>query len=73
MTQTIRSGAAQRRRRPEGVEYALYFGLIFIISLPIALVRWVMPRREAFGRTRRSILGEAWAMANNATPALFSA
>ncbi|MEL6677670.1 MAG: cytochrome PufQ [Pseudomonadota bacterium] len=70
------AGALQRRRRAEGWEYRIYFGLIFACSLPLATVRVLMPgaRRRAFGiaRERRTIWGEARMMANIVTPLIFS-
>ncbi|MBB5514075.1 hypothetical protein FHS89_000073 [Rubricella aquisinus] len=68
--------AHARHRRGEGLEYRVYFTLIFAASLPIAAVRVLIPsaRRRAFGvsRERRTIWGEAKVMANIVTPLIFS-
>jgi hypothetical protein len=58
-------------RRESSLEYRLYFALIFIISLPHAVVRWIMPRRPR--SERGTILEEAWAMADRVTPQIFAA
>lgn len=65
-----------RHKRGEGLEYRVYFTLIFCASLPIAAVRVAIPSasRRAFGisRERRTIWGEAKVMANIVTPLIFS-
>ena len=70
------AGTQRRRRRAEGWEYRIYFGLIFACSLPLATLRVLLPsaRRKSFGvpRERRTIWGEARMMANIVTPMIFS-
>jgi hypothetical protein len=63
------------RRRTHGFEYRVYFALVFLISLPVALVRRLLPVRPGpYGaRRRRSVIGEALSMADSVTPMLFSA
>jgi hypothetical protein len=65
-----------RHRERGGVEYWIYFALVFLISLPVAAARRLLPAHtEAWGvpARRRSILGEARSMADSVTPMLFSA
>lgn len=50
-------------------EYSIYFALILAISLPTALIRMVIPRR---GQKRRFFVTEAWSMARDVTPKIFS-
>lgn len=64
-----------RRRKGESWEYRVYFTMIFCASLPIALIRVLLPNRSrAFGiaRERRGVWGEAKMMANIITPLIFS-
>lgn len=63
-------GPHHPRARTRGTEYAIYFALIFAISLPSAVVRMAVPRK---GQPRRFFLTEAWAMAASVTPRIFSA
>ncbi len=51
-------------------EYALYFSLILLISVPTALIRSLLPNRSA--QSRRFFLAEAWAMAQRVTPQIFA-
>ncbi len=52
------------------LEYACYFTLILMISMPTALVRSVLPDRTA--EPSRFFLAEAWAMAQRVTPQIFA-
>jgi hypothetical protein len=70
MTAQTHHGHGHRLRHATRLEYALYFTLILIISVPTALVRSVLPNRSA--EPRRFFLAEAWAMANRVTPQIFA-
>jgi hypothetical protein len=71
MTAQTHHGHAHRVRHASRPEYALYFALILAISIPTALVRSVLPRRDP--EPRRFFLAEAWAMAQRVTPQVFAA
>jgi len=58
-----------RRRQTQGWEYAIYFALVLVISIPTALVRSFLPDRSG---QRRFFLTEAWSMARRVTPQIFS-
>ncbi len=70
MTAQTQHGHGHRPRHATRLEYAFYFTLILIISVPTALVRSVLPSRSA--EPRRFFLAEAWAMANRVTPQIFA-
>ncbi len=53
MTAQTHHGHGHRPRHATRLEYALYFTLILIISVPTALVRSVLPNRSAEPRDRR--------------------
>jgi hypothetical protein len=59
-----------RRRQGAGFEYALYFALVLLISVPTALFRTFLP--DPTGRPRRFFLVEAWSMARRVTPQIFA-
>ncbi len=71
MTAFTHSGHAHRVRHASRLEYALYFVLILMISVPTALVRSVLPNRAA--EPWRFFMAEAWAMAQRVTPQVFAA
>jgi hypothetical protein len=70
MTAQTHSGQAHRVRHASRLEYALYFTLILVISIPTALVRSLLPNRGA--ESRKFFLAEAWAMAHRVTPQIFA-
>lgn len=59
-----------RLRHASRLEYSLYFGLILAISVPTALVRSLLPRRSP--APRRFFMAEAWSMARQVTPQIFT-
>ncbi len=70
MSAQTHSGHTHRVRHANRLEYALYFALILVISVPTALVRSVFADQSAEGR--RFFVAEAWAMAQRVTPQIFS-
>ncbi len=69
MTAQTHPGQSHRTRRANRMEYAFYFALILLISLPTALVRSVFADR---GAEQKFFVAEAWAMAQRVTPQIFS-
>ncbi len=61
---------SQSRPKAGGIEYTLYFALIFLISLPTAFVRMIIPRRN---EAPKFFVTEAWSMAQAVTPSIFRA
>ena len=59
--------------RKRGLEFQIYFGLIFLIAIPIGVERWVanVVRRRTLNV--RGPLARAWAEADRITPLIFSA
>ncbi len=62
--------AHHRAHHASRLEYALYFALILLISVPTALVRTLLPSRRR--GARRFFLAEAWSMAGRVTPQIFT-
>lgn len=62
-----------RRRRPSKLEYGLYFAVIFTLSLPVALARWVFGRSRSESGARKGVVSRAWNDARSVTPLIFSA
>jgi hypothetical protein len=70
MTAQSHPGHGHRIRHASRVEYAFYFTLILMISVPTALVRALLPNRGT--ESRKFFLAEAWAMAHRVTPQIFA-
>jgi hypothetical protein len=62
-------GHAHRVRHANRLEYAFYFTLILMISVPTALARSVVSDRHA---EQKFFVAEAWAMAQRVTPQIFA-
>ncbi|MEM8740054.1 MAG: cytochrome PufQ [Pseudomonadota bacterium] len=65
------AGFSQLRhdRRGRGVEFWIYFALIFVAALPFALFAWA----RVLGRDGKGILRRAWTEADRIVPTIFSA
>lgn len=74
MTDQTSSGFGQLPASARSIEYRLYFAVIFLISLPWALVSWALglarPDSEDSGL---GFIGRAWRQAAIITPLIFSA
>ena len=77
-TQTLGRGSdfghrRELRRRPG--EYRLYYAIVFVVALPIAIVGRLFPRQLGTGHDgaeeRRSVWAEARALTNTVIPFLF--
>jgi hypothetical protein len=64
-------GHARHRAKP--AEYRIYYAIIFVVALPIALVSRLLPRERSFLERgeRRGVIGEARALTNTVIPYLF--
>jgi len=71
MTDQTSNGFAGERRTPT-IEYRLYFGIIFLISLPWAFASWILGLSAPDGESK-GFIGRAWKQASVITPQIFSA
>ena len=67
----MRAGRANPGRRGGGVEYRLLVAATFVLILPVAALRRLVPRPP--GAPRRSIVAEAREAANTVIPIAFMA
>ncbi|MEM7055996.1 MAG: cytochrome PufQ [Pseudomonadota bacterium] len=74
MTDNTANGMTPSRLKGPSVEYRIYFAIIFLFSLPWALITW------AFGLTApgspdegKGFIARAWSRAAIITPIIFSA
>ena len=61
------------RHRPPRTEYAIYFALIFAVSLPGSVLAWAMPPLRSRRQPGRGPLAGALSHARTITPQIFSA
>ena len=70
----MRDKRIDKQRGSARAEFWLYFALVFILMLPVAVLRWlarlVVP--AAPGEGKHSVIGDAYASAWRITPQIFS-
>lgn len=62
-------GGAKRR----GIEFRIYYGLIFVLALPVKMVRWIRDIVSARSLKVRGPIARALSEADRVTPIIFSA
>ena len=71
----MRAKRIDKQRGAAPTEFWLYFALVFILMLPVAVLRWlarlVVPAAPGEDG-RRSVIGDAYARAWRITPQIFS-
>ncbi len=72
--QTSGGGFEMERRRttPKG-EFAVYFAIIFVATLPLACLTWALSLLKNGTADGRGPIKRAWSQANIITPMIFSA
>ena len=74
MTDHTANAMAPVRGKGPGIEYRIYFAIIFLLSLPWALVSWALGLAAPDSEDARlGFLGRAWRRAAIITPMIFSA
>ena len=71
----ITSNPPQTRRvgRRRGMEFQIYFSLIFLLAIPFGTERWIAHVIRKRSLDVRGPLARAWAEADRITPLVFSA
>jgi len=62
-----------RSHVPPKREYCVYFGLIFLATLPLALLTWTLQAARTLSLPERGPIARAWSQARIITPMIFSA
>jgi uncharacterized membrane protein YwzB len=60
-------------RRKGQTEFAVYFAIIFIATLPLATLTWAMQAIKTRSFTDKGPMARAWTQARIITPMIFSA
>ncbi|MCB6176873.1 protein pufQ [Rhodobacter sp. Har01] len=69
--QTASETAVQHAQRTPKTEFYIYFALIFVVAIPIAMVNWVFRLIVDRRLPVHGPLARAWREAGSITPAIF--
>jgi hypothetical protein len=67
------SAVARGRHGPPRREYYAYFALIFLATLPLALLTWALSAARRMELPEKGPIARAWTQARIITPQIFSA
>ncbi|AEI96364.1 MULTISPECIES: cytochrome PufQ [Roseobacter] len=75
MDTTVQAPAHSREhvKRKNGVEFSVYFAIIFVATLPLATLTWAMHAIKSRSFTDKGPMARAWSQARIITPMIFSA
>ncbi|MEO1537560.1 MAG: cytochrome PufQ [Pseudomonadota bacterium] len=73
MTDMTNTPAPRMVNRKRGLEFHIYFTLIFILAIPVGTERWIANVVRKRSLNTRGPLARAWADADRVTPLIFSA
>jgi hypothetical protein len=62
-----------RAHKPPRTEYLIYFGIIFLATLPLATLSWALAAIRQGSLTDKGPVKRAWTQARIITPMIFSA
>ena len=62
-----------RRAGPPRAEFAAYFAIIFLATLPLALLTWALTAVRQLRMPDRGPVARAWSQARIITPMIFTA
>ncbi len=70
---TSNAPAPRAHGRKRGLEFNIYFALIFLLAIPVGCERWIANVIRKRSLDVRGPLARAWAEADRITPLIFSA
>ena len=73
MADTSLNPPTRRVGRRRGLEFQIYFALIFMLAIPFGTERWIAHAMRKRSLDVRGPLARAWAEADRITPLIFSA
>ncbi len=73
MTDITNTPVLRENRQKRGLEFKIYFALIFILAIPVGTERWIANVVRKRSLNTRGPLARAWADADRITPLIFSA
>lgn len=63
----------QHRTKPPKAEFYTYFAIIFVATLPLALLTWALSAARRGRLPEKGPVARAWSQARIITPMIFSA
>lgn len=69
----ISSNTPVTRHKPPKTEFMIYFGIIFLATLPLATLTWALAAIRSGSLTEKGPVKRAWSQARIITPMIFSA
>ena len=72
-TDTVHVTEGRTRHGPPMREYYAYFAIIFMATLPLALLTWTLTAARRMELPERGPIRAAWSQARIITPRIFSA
>ncbi|MEM7519504.1 MAG: cytochrome PufQ [Pseudomonadota bacterium] len=72
-TDTLRASAPKSKAGPPMREYYVYFAVIFLATLPLSILTWVLSAARRFELPEKGPFKSAWSQALIITPRIFSA
>ena len=73
MTDITNAPIPHRSGRKRGLEFQIYFALIFLLAIPVGTERWIANVVRQRSLDVKGPLAWAWAEADRITPLIFSA
>ena len=73
MEDRVEDAPAPHARRKGQTEFAIYFAIIFLATLPLATLTWAMQAIRSRSFTDKGPMARAWTQARIITPNIFSA
>ncbi|MBV0914144.1 cytochrome PufQ [Anianabacter salinae] len=70
---TVDAPSQARRSGAPKTEFAVYFGIIFLATLPLATLTWALSALKQGGLPDKGPMARAWTQARIITPMIFSA
>jgi hypothetical protein len=62
-----------RARKTPSTEFMVYFAVIFVATLPLATLTWMLAAMRSRSFTDKGPMARAWSQARIITPMIFSA
>ncbi|SFO95531.1 cytochrome PufQ [Tranquillimonas alkanivorans] len=70
---TSEAAIPARGPRAPRTEFCVYFGIIFLATLPLAVLTWGLSALKSGSLTDKGPIARAWSQARIITPMIFSA
>lgn len=67
------SNAPVTRHKPPKTEFAIYFGIILLATLPLSCLTWALAAIKGGRLPEKGPIKRAWSQASIITPMIFSA